>query len=442
MTWGDLPDIRYTRGGVSVAYQVVGDGPKDLVFVTFLSNLLSLWQRNEWRHLFERLASATRLTVLNPRGMGLSDRPRNLTLEGWMDDIRAVLDAQAVERASLFGSADSANACLLFAATYPERVEKLILFRPYARVARSPDYPMGRSEEQLVAGLQPTRDHWGEREYLLDQARRVNPQWANDPEYLEWFVWDRRLAVSPAAAADFLQMRNATDITDVLRSVRVPTLVVNRPSARAEAEYVAERLPRATRVEVSGVGKDPTDDYVADAALAFLGGEAPRVVPETVLATLLFTDLVDSTVRAAQLGDRRWKAVLEAHHVEVRREVERYRGVVMDTAGDGFFCRFDGPARAIACAREILAMAPEQGLDVRAGIHSGECEIVSEKLAGLSVVIAARVAAQASAGELLVTQTVKDLVAGLELSFEPRGESELKGVPGSWGVYAVISKQR
>jgi class 3 adenylate cyclase len=387
----------------------------------------------------ERLAVATRLTVLNPRGMGLSDRPRSLTLEGWMDDIHAVLDAEAVERVSLFGNADSANACLLFAATYPECVERLILFRPYPRVARSAEYPIGKPENDLVSGLQPVRDHFGERDFLLDQARRVNPQWADDEEYLEWYVWNLRLSVSPAVAADFLRMRNATDITDVLGSVRVPTLVIHRASSRAEAEYVVARLATATRLEVSGVGRDPTDDTVADAALAFISGEAPRVVPESVLATLLFTDLVDSTVLAAELGDRRSKSVVETHHRDVRREVARYRGSVVDTAGDGFFCRFDGPARAIACAREIVARPPDHGLNVRAGIHTGECEIVKEKPVGISVVIAARVAARAGAAELLVTQTVKDLVAGSGLAFESRGDHELKGVPGSWRLHAVVS---
>jgi class 3 adenylate cyclase len=431
--------VRYARsGGVAVAYQVVGDGPQDLVFVTFLSNLVTVWQRATWRRFFERLAAETRLTVLNPRGMGLSDRPRNLTLEGWMDDIRAVLDAEEVERASLFGSADSANACLLLAATYPDRVERLIVFGPYARVIRSPEYPIGRPEHEQVGGLQSVRDHFGDREYLLDQARRVNPQWAEDDEYLDWYVWNQRLSVSPAVAADFLRMRNATDITDVLRSVRVPVLVIHRAETRPQAQDVAERIPTASRLEVPGVGRDPTDKAVSDAALDFIRGEAPRVVPDTVLATMLFTDLVDSTAHAAEVGDRRWKEIVETHYSDVRREIARYRGAVVDTAGDGFFCRFDGPARAIACAREILAQAPRHGVDVRAGIHTGECEVVDGKPVGLSVVIASRVAATAGAAELLVTQTVKDLVAGSGLAFEPRGEYELKGVPGAWPLHAVV----
>ena len=250
--------MRYARGGgVAVAYQVVGAGGRNLVFVTFLSNLVTLWHRSTWRLFFERLAADVRLIVLNPRGMGLSDRPRNLTLEGWMDDIRAVLDAEGIERASIFGNADGANACLLLAATYPERVERLIVFGPYARMIRSPEYPLGRPEEESVGGLQSVREYFGDHDYLLDQARRANPQWADDEEYLHWYVWNMRLSVSPAVAADFLRMRNATDITDVLPSVRVPTLVIHREETRAQAEYVAERIPTATRVQVGGVGRYP-----------------------------------------------------------------------------------------------------------------------------------------------------------------------------------------
>src|SRR5262249_3225514 len=287
--------------------------PQCMVFVTVLSNLVTLWMREDWRRFLERLSAAARLIVLNPRGMGLSDRPRTLTLEGWMDDVGAVLDAEHVDRATLFGSVDGANTCLLFAASYPERVERLILFRPYARLARSPEYPLGRPEEELTAGLQPTREQFGGREYLLDQARRTTPHLAEDEEYLEWYVWNMRLSVSPTGAAELLRMRNGTDITDVLGSVRVPTLVIHRDDTRAEAEYVADRIPMATRIEVHGTGRDPTADAVVDAALAFIGDEAPRVVPDSVLATLLFTDLVESTASAAHVGDVRWKTMLETH---------------------------------------------------------------------------------------------------------------------------------
>ncbi|MEJ7567469.1 MAG: adenylate/guanylate cyclase domain-containing protein [Gaiellaceae bacterium] len=437
----NVPDVKYARsGGVAVAYQVIGEGPRDLMFVTFLSNLVSLWQFSPMRRFFEQLAAETRLIVVNPRGMGLSDRPRSVTLEGWMDDIRAVLDAERMERASLLGYVDSANACLLLATTYPEQVERLVLYTPIARFVRSDEYPIGVPEEDAQATIRSRREHWGDRDYLLELAARLNPQWADDEEYLDWFVLNARLAMSPTAAAEFWRMQMNTDITDVLSSVRVPTLVLHRAAWRDEAQFVAQRIAGAIVIEIPGVGLTIADDAIVDATLAFVRGESPRFVPDTVLATVLFTDLVGSTATAAALGDRAWREVLERHHAAVRREVARFRGSVVDTAGDGFFCRFDGPARAIACAREIVAAAPELGLAVRAGLHTGECELALEKLVGLSVVIGARVAAEAAAGEVLVTGTVKDLVAGSGLTFEDRGERTLKGVPGSWHLYTVTAE--
>jgi class 3 adenylate cyclase len=433
-----VPDIRYARSGVAVAYQVVGEGPQELVFVPFLSSLISIWELPAMRSFFERLSAETRLTVLNPRGMGQSDRPRNVTLEDWAEDIVAVLDAEGIERASLFGASDSANACVLTAATYPERVERVVLHSPFARRIRDTEYPIGDDEDVLLAFLRDVRAHWGGRDFLLGLARRINPQWADDDEYLDWFVWNHRQSSSPASAAEYWRMQIGTDITDVLGSVRVPTLVTHRAADRAAAAYICERIAGASRVEIQGEGGSPASDAVVEAALGFLRGEAPRVVPDTVLATLLFTDLAGSTALAAELGDRRWREVLDAHHVTVRREVERYRGAVVDNAGDGFFCRFDGPARAISCARAILSSAPPLGLAVRAGVHTGECEISASKPVGLAVVIGARIAALAESGEILVSQTVKDLVAGSDLTFEDRGRRPLKGVPDSWSLYAVV----
>jgi class 3 adenylate cyclase len=433
-----VPDIRYARSsGVAVAYQVVGEGPQELVFVPFLSSLISVWELPAMRSFFDRLSAETRLTILNPRGMGQSDRPRNVTLEDWAEDIVAVLDAEGIERASLFGASDSANACVLTAATYPERVERVILHSPFARRIRDAEYPIGDDEDVLLAFLRDVRARWGERDFLLGLARRINPQWAGDDEYLDWFVWNHRQSSSPASAAEYWRMQIGTDITDVLGSVRVPTLVTHRSADRSAAVYIGERIADASRVEIHGEGGSPASDAVVDAVLGFLRGEAPRVVPDTVLATLLFTDLAGSTALAAELGDRRWREVLDAHHVTVRREVDRYRGVVVDNAGDGFFCRFDGPARAISCARAILSSAPTLGLAVRAGVHTGECEISASKPVGLAVVIGARIAALAASGEILVSQTVKDLVAGSDLTFEDRGRHPLKGVPDSWSLHAV-----
>jgi class 3 adenylate cyclase len=320
-------------------------------------------------------------------------------------------------------------------------VERLVLFSPFARRIRSPDYPLGASEDEMLAFLRAVRNRWGERDFLLELAAAINPQWANDEAYLDWFVWNHRQSSSPASAAEFWRMQIGTDITDVLGSVRVPTLVIHRAAERAAAEYVSERIPGATRVEVPGEGGNPSSEPIIEAALSFIGGEAPLVVPDTVLATLLFTDLVASTEHAATLGDRRWRELLETHHESVQREVARHRGTVLDSAGDGFFCRFDGPARAISCAREILASAPEAGLAVRAGIHTGECEISGPKLVGLAVIIGARIAALAGAGEILVSRTVTDLVAGSGFTFQERGSHELKGVPGSWSIHALTPGQ-
>jgi class 3 adenylate cyclase len=433
-----VPEIRYARnGGVAVAYQTVGDGPHELVFVPFLSSLISIWELPAMRTFFDRLSAETRLTMLNPRGMGQSDRPRNVTLEDWAVDVLAVLDAQGIERATLFGASDSANACVLTAATYPERVARLVLHSPFARRIRSADYPLGAPEDELLAFLGAVRSRWGDRDFLLDLATQINPQWADDESYLDWFVWNHRQSSSPASAAEYWRMQIGTDITDVLSSVRVPTLVTHRAADRAEAAYVSERIAGSTRIETRGEGASPANDSVVDAVLAFVRGEAAAVVPDTVLATLLFTDLAGSTELAAELGDRGWREVLEAHHAAVRRAVDRHRGTVIDNAGDGFFCRFDGPARAISCAREILASAPALGLGVRAGIHTGECEISATKPVGLAVVIGARVGALAETGEILVSQTVKDLVAGSGLTFADRGRHQLKGVPGSWSIHAL-----
>lgn len=434
----DVPDVRYARaGGVAVAYQVVGEGPA-LVYSPVLVDLYSLWLHSHSRRFLDRVTDEVRLTVFNPRGTGLSDRPRNVTLEARMDDVSAVLDAVGAERATLMGVSTSANVCALFAATYPERCERLVLFRPFPRAVRSDTYPYGVTEEEWLAHMRVLRERWGDRDYLEDIARRVDPAFAASEDGLEWFVRGHRLAASPGSAADWSRMNMETDITDVLGSIRVPTLVLHREAERGVGGFVSDLIPDVRTVELHGSGESPYSDDAADALLSFMRGEEPPTVPDSVLATVLFTDLVGSTERAAELGDRRWRNVLERHHATVRRELGRHRGTEVDSAGDGFFCRFDGPARAIACARRIVESAPELGLGVRAGVHTGECELVGEKIAGIAVVIGARIAALASAGEVLVSSTVKDLVAGSGYVFEDRGEQELKGVPDTRRIYAVV----
>jgi class 3 adenylate cyclase len=430
----DVPDVSYARaGGTAIAYQAVGEGPPDLVLLPFLANLYSLWGAPRFEPVARRLARDRRLIVVNPRGVGLSDRPRGVTVESRMDDIRAVLDDLGVERADLLGWAEAAASCAVFAASYPDRVQRLVLYTPYTRGVADE-----RAREAALDRLRRDRGAWGRRDALEETARLINPQWADDGDYLEWFVWHHRLTSSPAAWADFRRMQIDLDITDVLPTIRVPTLVIAKDPGLESAEVVAAAIPHAELVAVPGRGGAfQENDFAVEAVEAFLAGTSQLDVPDTVLATVLFTDVVGSTERLADIGDRAWRELLERHNQVLRHELARFRGVEIDTAGDGFFASFDGPARAIACARSVAEQVRALGLEVRAGIHTGECERVGRGLTGLAVNVGARVSAVAGPGEVLVSGTVKDLVAGSGLAFDDRGEHELKGVPGRWRLYAV-----
>jgi class 3 adenylate cyclase len=430
----DVPDVSYAQSGdVSIAYQVVGDGPEDLVLLPFLSNLYTLWQAPKFADFGHLLAKGRRLIVVNPRGVGLSDRPRGFTIESRMDDLRAVMDAVGSGRPALLGIAEAAATCAVFAASSPDRVERLVLYDPWSRSVHTQ-----REREEQLAFLPTQRESWGKRDALERFAAQLNPQWADDPAYLDWFVWHHRLTSSPSAWVDFRRMQIDLDVSHALPAIRVPTLVLSKEGDRENAEHVAAVIPGAEYVLVPGVGRAiQENDFALEAIETFLAGSPARRIPDTVLATVLFTDLVGSTTRTAELGDREWRSLLERHNEVVRMELARFRGVEIDTAGDGFFASFDGPARAIACAREIVDRMPDLGLEARAGIHTGECERVGEKLAGLAVNVGARVSAAAGAREVLVSQTVKDLVAGSEIEFDDRGAHELKGVPGEWRLYAV-----
>lgn len=427
----DVPDVSYAQSGdVSIAYQAVGEGPPDLVFLPFLANIYTLWQAPGFAEFGHRLATGRRLIVVNPRGVGLSDRPRGFTVESRMDDIRAVMDDVGIQRAALLGIAEQAATCAVFAASYPDRADRLVLYLPWGRSSDERD--------RRLAELRRDRENWGRRAFLEEFAGTINPQWADDPEYVNWFVWHHRLTASPAAWVEFRRMQIDLDITDVLPAIRIPSLVITKEFKRHEGERIAESIPNCEFVAIPGRGGAiHENDYPAEAIEAFLAGAEQRRIPETVLATVLFTDLVGSTERAVELGDRAWRELLEQHNTAVRRELERYRGVEIDTAGDGFFASFDGPARAIACARAIVERVPELELQVRVGIHTGECERVGEKIAGLAVNVGARVSAAAEPGEVLVSGTVKDLVAGSGIEFEDRGAHTLKGVPGEWRLYSV-----
>ena len=431
----EVPDVSYAwSADVAIAYQVLGEGPPDLVLLPFLSNIYTLWTARGFAELGRRLATGRRLIVVNPRGVGLSDRPRGFTVESRMDDIRAVLDDLGVERATLLGWAEQSATCAVFAATYPERVDRLIMFNPWGNryVADQQAY------ERALRQAQEDRRRWGGRGFLEALAARINPQWADDREYLDWFVWHHRLTASPAAMIEYRRMQIDLDISDVLPAIRVPTLVLAKEHMREESTRVAEAIPDCELAMVPGVGGAIQEsEHGIEAIETFLAGAPVQQIPDTVLATVLFTDVVESTQRAAELGDRSWRELLERHHAVVRRELERFRGVEVDTAGDGFFASFDGPARAILCAREVVDQVRSLGLEVRAGIHTGECERIGQTLAGIAVNVGARVSAAAGPGEVLVSGTVKDLVAGSGLEFEDRGERELKGVPGTWRLYSV-----
>lgn len=427
----DIPDVRYARsGGVATAYQSVGDGPP-LVYAPHLCTIEALWRARHTRSFLERLAEHVRLIVFNPRGTGLSDRPRIVTLESRMDDISAVMDAEGLDQASLFGVAESANVCALFASTYPERCRNLILHWPYAA--------SDEDEETKNAWVRDAREHWGERIWMEEFGREISPAYGRDADLMDWFVWMQRAAVSPSAAAGFARMQMDTDIGDVLPTIRVRTIVVYPSGSSDAARDVATRIPNATTVSLPSEGVDPYTDaeLLTDLLIRTVHDTPLQQLSESVLATLLFTDLTDSTSMASSMGDRAWKDLLGHHHDDVRRALSRYRGTEVDTAGDGFFCRFDGPARAIECAKTIVAEGVARGLQVRAGLHTGECELLGPKPAGIAVVIGARVMGKAAPGEVLVSQTVKDLVAGSGNHFDDRGKHTLKGVPDTWTLYAV-----
>jgi class 3 adenylate cyclase len=435
----DVPDIQYARSGdLAIAYQTFGDGPPDIVFIPMFSNLVFPWANADWRATYERFASFGRLIMFDKRGTGLSDRPRELgTLETRMDDIRAVLDAVGAERATLVGLGEGGHTGAVFAAAYPERTEALVLVGTLARVVRTDEYPYGPSEEEWRERLRAIRERWGTREFFEAQAREMKPD--ADEEFVDWFVTCQRFCASPGAALTFFRMYGETDLRDVLPTIRVPTLVLYRRSMREQMLDLAGRIKDAQAVEIDEASFATAFRDMTREVEVFLSERPAEPVPDTVLATVLFTDIVASTERAAELGDRAWRDLLQEHHVAVRREISRFRGQELDTAGDGFFAVFDGPARAIRAAQAIVAEVRELDLEVRVGVHTGECELQDGKVTGIAVNIGARVAGAAGPDEVLVSGTVKDLVAGSGIDFADRGTHELKGVPGEWKLYAVSS---
>ena len=438
-----IPETHYaSSGGVSIAYQVLGDGPRDLLLVPgWVSNLDAHWEEPAVEQFFRRLASFSRLIRFDKRGTGLSDRVVDLpSLEVRMDDVRAVLDAVGSERAALFGYSEGGAMCALFAASHPARTSALIMAGAYARMMVAPGYTFGRTEEQIDAFLEQIARDWGGPVGIDIRM----PSRAGDPGFRDRWAHYLRASASPQAAAALLRMNAQVDIRHVLPSISVPTLIlhsVNDLTLNVQhGRYLAEHIPGAKYVELRGPDHVPylsDSEAITDEIEEFLTGVRHAPVIDRVLATVLFTDIVGATEKAASLGDRRWHQLLDSHHQAVRRELGRFRGREIDTAGDGFFAAFDGPARAVRCAGAICDSVRSLGIEVRAGVHTGECEIMGDKYGGIAVHIGARVAARADPGEVLVSSTVRDLVAGSGLAFEDRGVQSLKGVQGDWHLFAM-----
>ena len=438
------PQTRYARSGdVNIAYQVVGDGPIDLVLVPgWISNIETFWEEPSVARFLEKLASFSRLILFDKRGTGLSDRSTHLpSLEVRMDDVRAVMDAVGSQRAALLGYSEGGPMCLLFAATYPQRASALITIGSFPAQRAEPGYP-GRSPEILASLIKECETGWGGPVAL---AARM-PSRAGDEPFSQWWSRFLRQGASPSAAVELLRMNYEIDVRHLLPSVRVPTLLLHSVGDQAVSiglgRYMAERIPGAKMCELPGrdhlpFGEDA--DRIIDEIEEFLTGSRHEPELDRVLATVLFTDIVGSTERATQLGDQRWRDLLQSHHGAVRRELTRFRGREIDTAGDGFFATFDGPARGVRCAQAIGSALQPLGVQVRAGLHTGECEIMGDKVAGIAVNIGARVAALASANEVLVSSTVKDLVSGSGLHFNDRGSHRLKGIEGDWRLYSVVA---
>jgi len=433
--------IRYAKSGdVNIAYQVTGEGPLDLVLVSgFVSHLEYDWEEPRAAHFLERLGSFSRLIRFDKRGTGLSDRPGGLPdLETRMDDVRAVMDSAGSERAALFGYSEGGPMSILFAATYPKRTAALVLYGTYAKRIQSDDYPWAPSWEERIEAASSFEEQWGQEADLGAMAPNA------DAAMKRWWATRARAAASPGSARDLILMNSQIDIRELLSTINVPTLVLHRTGDRdsrpEEGRFIAERIPEARFVELSGVDHVPwmDSDQILDEVEEFLTGVRPPPETSRVLSTVLFTDLVGSTERVRLLGDRAWADLLAAHHTDVRRALERFGGEEIDTAGDGFLALFDGPARAIRCALAVREATAGLGLEVRAGVHTGEIERASGAARGIAVHIAARVAAAAGPGEVFVTATTRDLVAGSGLHFDDRGEHALKGVDERKRLFGAV----
>ena len=446
----DAPPTKYAKtvDGVHIAYQVVGDGAVDLVLVASGLGLGETWRGRRMGQFLQRLASFSRLILLDIRGMGLSDHvldtEQQLTLESRMEDVRAVMDAVGSARATLLGLEWGFNVAAMFAATLPERTAGLIAYGAAARTLWAPDYAFGSTQDEIDAGVADVERAWGTDELARQYVEFLYPSARDDPQEVEDFAAFMRGLGGPGDAAIWERVESGIDLRDLLPSIRVPTLVIHRLEDRAvpieHGRYLAAHIPGAELVELPGDVHmwDVGDDFPAAVERFVATIHEEQIELDRFLATVLFTDIVDSTAVASAAGDQGWAALVERHHHIVRGYLARYRGTEMDTAGDGFFATFDGPARAVRCALAVVAGVRDLGIEIRAGVHTGEMLMIDHKAGGIAATLGARVAGLAGSGEILATSTVKDLVAGSGLVFEDRGEHELKGVPDSWHLYQVV----
>lgn len=437
------PKTQYAKcGDLNIAYQVVGNGPLDIIYVPgWVSNLDYGWMYARTAHVFERLSAFARLILFDKRGTGLSDRNVGFpTLDDRMEDVHAVMDAVGSKRAALIGTSEGGNLCMLFAATYPERTAALVLHGSFAKGIWSEDYPWAKTREQTEQELAVIARDWGGP---FDFAN-ASPSLAADDGEREWSAAYLRNAASVQDAISLWRWNTEIDVRNILSAIHVPTLVTHRTGDRwvkvEEGRFVADRIAGAKWVELPGddhVIWAGDTDRVLDEIEEFLTGVRPAPASERVLLTVLFTDIVGSTSRAAAMGDGAWKELLQRHDDAVRAELRRFDGTEVKATGDGFLAAFSGPTRAIQCASAIRDRAKGLGLDIRAALHTGECERRGTDLSGIAVHLASRLLGHAAAGEVIVSRTVKDLVVGSGVAFEERGEATLRDVPGRWEIYAA-----
>jgi len=438
------PQTRYARSGdVGIAYQVYGEGEMDLVLAfPFLSHLDLMWESPALSHFLRRLGSFARVLVFDRRGVGLSDPVAGApTLEERMDDVRAVMDAAGCDRAALLGMSEGATMCMLFAATYPERTSALVLWGAMARSTAAPDYPWAPEKEAVEESqAELVGPMWGQGA-TIDV---FSPSMAADPRAREFQARFERQAASPMRVQQLNQMFLNTDVRDALPLVQAPALILHRRQDRAvnyrAARWLAGQIDGSRYVELEGEDHFPwvgDSDAALEAIEEFLTGVRPAPATQRVLATVLFTDIVDSTRIATELGDRRWRELLERHQSLTREQLRRFEGREIKTTGDGFLATFDGPTRAAECAQAIVDEMPALGIEVRAGLHTGEVETIGDDIGGIAVHVAARIAALAGPHEVLASRTVRDLAVGSRVVFEPAGRHALKGVPDEWDVYSV-----